>query len=536
MIAFTLAVTTGVLYAALSPPAGFSSLAWIALVPLICALDRAAAGRAAALAGTFGFVATVIITAWLAPTSDDYFERSRFETLFFVITVGATSIAPYFALSFGVLAYTQKRLPRTLWILMIPIAWVVAEYARGEFGLRSSWSLLGTSQAQAPYLRQIADITGVYGVGALIALGNAVFAETLLVARAWMRNAPATRFECGMPLIRAASVFAICLALTLAHGSARLSEPVGHEDYDVAIVQGNLDQSLRWKRGEALRVLRHYQRLSERAIGAKAGAPDLIIWPESALQKSVSDPLYGPPLAKMVSTMGVPLIVGAPRRDTRGHYNSVSMLTPGAEPQVYDKIRLLPFSEWHPIDALASLPARGNESIGEYVAGSEPGVFSWRDKRLGILICFEAIYPQMARAVVANGASVIFNLSNDGWFRGSGGPEQHLQQVVFRAIESGVPVVRATTTGISAVISPTGEKLAELGDGESGVLRVRVPAARPFPTAYVRYGDLFAHLCCAVLAIVALVCIWNEERSRRGEGFWQTDVNRPAQPVGPEAA
>jgi apolipoprotein N-acyltransferase len=110
----------------------------------------------------------------------------------------------------------------------------------------------------------------------------------------------------------------------------------------------------------------------------------------------------------------------------------------------------------------------------------------------------------MARDVVRGGAEVIVNLSNDGWYRGTGGAEQHLQQVIFRAIENGVPVVRSTTTGISAVISPTGEVVARLGIGVEGVLRALVPGARPYVTFYTRFGDVFAWSCVALLTFAAL--------------------------------
>jgi apolipoprotein N-acyltransferase len=536
LIAFTLAVTTGILYATLFAPLNFAFAAWVALVPLIWAVDGKSPARAALLAGCFGFVTTLIITAWLAPTSSDYFERSALTTIAFVVVVAALSIAPYFALAFGLLAYVQPRVGRFVWLAMIPLAWVSAEYARSQLGLRSSWSLLGTSQIGSPLLRQLADITGVYGVSGLIAMGNAVLAEALRVICTREGHTRSLEPKPRGPVLQLGCAFAGLLALAIAHGSERMGEESNAEGTDVAIVQGNVDQSLRWKRGEALRVLRRYADLSEDALGSEAGPPDLIVWPESALQNPVRDTLYGPALARLVAKLDTTIVLGAPRRDEEGNYNSASILEPGVAIRDYDKMRLLPFSEVHPIDLLTARPTRGDDHVADYVAGTRAGIFDWRGQRLGILICFEAIYPEMARTLAANGASVIFNLSNDGWFRGTGGPEQHLQQVIFRAIESGVPVVRATSTGISAVISPTGEIVAQLADGESGVLRARIPAPRPFPTIYVRYGDLFAHACCAALLIGALLCLLGESRRRRGALPFAWNVSRHDPKDAPEAA
>jgi len=535
LTALLLACMTAGLYASIFPPLDARGLSWIALVPLIWAMDRAGGVRSAVLAGLFGFVTTVTITAWLVPTTLDYFERPLIVTLAFSGVVGATCIAPYFALCFGVLGHLQRRVPRVVWLALVPVAWVAAEYMRTKLGLRSSWGLLGVAQAESPRIRQVADLTGIYGVSALVALGNVCIAETLRWAGHPVReilrrrggagsadgergegplpsSAGAVRFGDARTPLAVCGAFGLALLLVLSHGSTRL-ERAAHADaaagdadtLDVLMVQGNVEAEKRWRRSEFKYVLMHYGDLTRQALEGGDPPPDLVIWPESALQSSAQDPIFGPPLQRMVDGWGVPLLVGAPRRDDAGAYNSAFYLSPGKPPAHYDKNRLLPFSEVQPLDALAYEPARGDAHISQYRAGTEPGIFDVegaKPERIGVLICFEAIYPSMARRVAERGAGVLVNLSNDGWYRGTGGPEQHLQHVVFRAIETGLPMVRATTTGITAVVSPTGEVVARAPEGEATVLRTRIPAARPEPTFYATHGDWFA-IGCVVLWLAA---------------------------------
>jgi apolipoprotein N-acyltransferase len=157
-------------------------------------------------------------------------------------------------------------------------------------------------------------------------------------------------------------------------------------------------------------------------------------------------------------------------------------------------MRLLPFSETAaPIGA----GARGELDVTAYTAGRTLGLLDVAGRRIGVSICFEAIYPELSRALAVQGATLLVNLSNDGWYRGRGGARQHLQQVVFRAIETGLPVARATTTGVTAVIAPDGAIRASLAEGTPGALRAPLPAPRAVPTVYTRVGDVFGWSCVA---------------------------------------
>jgi apolipoprotein N-acyltransferase len=287
-------------------------------------------------------------------------------------------------------------------------------------------------------------------------------------------------------------------------------------------VQGNAPESLRWKRVHAAGMLRRYVDLTREGIAAaisEGRAPDLVVWPENALQTPVDDPTYGPPLRKFAEGLDRPLLLGVPRSEAFGeqlrHYNSAAWLEKGSAPRFYDKRRLLPFSESDPTGALRRSESRGDLDAGRFSPGTGPGLFRLAEETLGVLICFEALYPEMTRELARAGADVLVVLSNDGWYRGRGGAEQHLAQVVFRAIETGLPVVRATTTGISTLVSPRGAVMARLGEDEQGVLLAPVPARRAAPTLYTRIGDAFALGCAAALGLAAVLSVAAPARSPR---------------------
>jgi apolipoprotein N-acyltransferase len=274
------------------------------------------------------------------------------------------------------------------------------------------------------------------------------------------------------------------------------------------VVQAAVEPELRWQRAHATRVLRRHAELTREAIrGASPTA--LIVWPENAIQTPPDDPTLGPPLRDFVARTGIPLLLGAPRssRDGHGarqHFNAAYLLGPDGELQHYDKMRLLPFSEG---GGWSFGRARGDLDEGVYAEGSEPGLFDVAGERVGILICFEAIYPEMARALARRGASALVNLSNDGWFQGVGGARQHQQLAAFRAIETGLPLVRATPTGLTSVVAPDGRVIAVLAPERPGVLRAALPAPRTTPTVYTRVGDAFAAACtlaCGLALAVAL--------------------------------
>ena len=491
------ALISGLGYALLFPPFSLDWLSWVFLVPLLLAMRGSGAWRAGALAALFAWVGTIAIIAWLVPTLHEHFEQSLGFSIAFWLVFGTMALCPYYAVLLGLAAYVRPRVSMPAGALLFAAAWVAAEYTRVQLGFQSPWTRLGDAHAHSVHVRQIADLGGVYAISGLVALVNAALAETIRAGWAALRG----RFVPWEPVALTASAAALAVALTLTYGSLKISAPQRDgQTLRVAIVQGNVDPELRWRRATARRVFKRYGELTRDALVAEGPSPDLVVWPENAIQTSPAGSSYGEILRKMADG-GVALLVGAPHAERgehgRDHFNSAHLLLPDGRSARYDKRRLLPFSETRPLSGLASFGARGDLDASDYTPGRDPGVFEVAGARLGVLICMEALYPSLAREAVGLGADVLVNVSNDGWYRGTGGAAQHLEQVVLRAVETRTPVVRATTTGISAVVAPTGAVLASIGQGRAGVLELDVPTRTGPPSLYARAGDAFAIACLA---------------------------------------
>lgn len=521
-----LTLASAAAYGLCFPPHAAAALLWVLLVPLLLSLEGLRPLRAALLGGLYALVGAASVSAWVAPTLTEYFDRPPGVTgpLLALFWLGMAS--PYYALAFGALALARRHIPRGVWLLLVPAAWVTAELLRAHLGLRASWANVGDAFIAWPRLRQVAEITGVYGVSGLVVLANAVIAEGVRVAWAAKRGRRASR----RPLAVGSAALAGLLLCALVYGEGRLRtlrEPPAAAGLNLALVQGNIPQRLRWQRATASPVLHRYGSLTRRALRHNP-KPDLIVWPENAIQTDLDDPTYGPPLLRLVAQTEVAFILGAPRSTRRqgspAHFNSAFLLTPDGEPRHYDKQRLLPFSETNPLGKWAPRASRGDLHASSYTEGGRPGMFQVLQRSVGVLICFEAIYAHMARELAGSGAQMLVNLTNDGWFRGRGASEQHLRQVVYRAIETRLPVVRATTTGVSAVISPDGEITTRLEGGETGVLHARVYPALHDPTFYVRFGDVFALACAGLLCSAAAVAAYRSWRGRETAPLSEADL------------
>jgi len=491
-------------YTLLFPPFDLAWLSWIALVPLLLAVRGQRPAAAAALTGLWGLLMTAAIIAWLVPTLHLHFQRSMAWSVLFLLLFSAVVASPFYAAACALYAWTRPHLPRAMAPLLLVAAWVAAEYARTHFGFRSPWAKLGDAHHASERLRQLAALTGVYGVSSVVVLGNVAAVEAIAVCRRWLRGRSPDFASAGV----AAGVFGLVCTASLVYGETRRipeASPTG--SFDVAIVQGNVLSQLRWTRFGAARVVRRYTELTRTVLVDPGGdEPDLVLWPENAIQTSLDDPVYGLPVRALVRG-GVPILLGAPRSEVtdgaRRHFNSAFLLRPDGPVEHYDKRRLLTFSETRaPLVGLPLLETGGSLDAREYTAGTRPGLFDLDGRRLSVQICFEIVYPELSREAARNGATVLVNLSNDGWYRGRGGAQQHLAQAVLRAVETGLPLVRATTTGVSAVVAPDGTIVADLGEGVTGTLRAAVPSARSEPTFYTRVGDAFA-IGCVLTCVLA---------------------------------
>jgi apolipoprotein N-acyltransferase len=282
------------------------------------------------------------------------------------------------------------------------------------------------------------------------------------------------------------------------------------------IMQPNLPQDARFNYSAKAEVMQKYLNLSDRATGPQStGVRDanILIWPESAFPFFLTREADAMAQIADLLPKGTVLITGAVRapdappgaKITRA-YNSIYLIDhDGSVLSVYDKLHLVPFGEYLPFQDL--MERLGFEQLTKVSGGFISGL---RRKMMDVpgaprmlpLICYEAVFPGDV-AARDDRPGWIVNLTNDGWFGISTGPYQHLQQARLRAIEEGLPLVRAANTGVSAVIDPLGRVVARLGLGTEGVLDSGLPAAIK-PTIYARLGDIPAAVLVAAALIIAI--------------------------------
>ena len=292
-------------------------------------------------------------------------------------------------------------------------------------------------------------------------------------------------------------------------GGARLAAPTtASTGLKLRLVQGNVPQHTKWDVERARAIFARYLALSRG--GADGATPlgdnTLVIWPESALPFLVDE---SPAALREIADLlpgGARLLLGALRREQgppQRVFNSIVAIDgDGQIEAVYDKVRLVPFGEFLPLSRwLDPIGIRRFITAPQGFAAGEttpvmrlPGLAPFVP-----LVCYEAIFPQQARR--HDQAKWLLNLTNDAWFGTSSGPYQHLAQARFRAIETGLPMVRVANTGITAIFDGYGRKIGELKLGMEGTLDAFLPQASP-ETLYARFGDLLFFM--AILATAAM--------------------------------
>jgi apolipoprotein N-acyltransferase len=267
----------------------------------------------------------------------------------------------------------------------------------------------------------------------------------------------------------------------------------------IGLVQGDIDQSIKWDKAFQLETLNIYEKLSLRVAEDK---PDLIIWPETATPFFFQDAKeYQPLVLDIPKKTYAFLLFGSPsNKIERGkvkHYNSAYLVSPAGElVGKYDKIHLVPFGEYVPMQNLLFFIGSLGEGIGDFKSGKEIYNFSLPQGKFGVLICFEIIFPDLCRKFVQKGANFLVTITNDAWFGRTSAPYQHFSMAAFRAVENRVFVARAANTGITGIIDPKGKILKEVGIFERGTVNGAIRLSNQ-KTFYTLHGDLFAWACSA---------------------------------------
>jgi apolipoprotein N-acyltransferase len=287
----------------------------------------------------------------------------------------------------------------------------------------------------------------------------------------------------------------------------------------VGLVQGNIDQSIKWDESFQIETLKIYKRLSLKVAEAK---PGLIIWPETATPFFFQDAKeYQPLVLEIPEKTNAFLLFGSPsyriQKGKVNHYNSAYLVSPAGELiGKYDKIHLVPFGEYVPMQDLLFFIGSLGEGIGDFKSGKEILNFSLPRGQFGVLICFEIIFPDLCRRFVKRGANFLVTITNDAWFGKTSAPYQHFSMAVFRAVENRVFVARAANTGITGFIDPKGRILKEgrIFAEEAMNGTIRLSNQKSF---YTLYGDIFAWVCSALsILLLAYALFQKSEKHEPG--------------------
>ena len=493
-VAFVLAVVSGMLYGLAFPPWRAWGIAWIALVPLLLAIRGASFGRVVFYGWAWTMALSLTVIPWFGAGAAAYFGQSPLVgVLLFLLVPTVTGAVEYaaFAVCYRALGSVGPA-SRTL---LAGAAWVMAELGRTKLLFGNPWELLPYSQLDAGSIAQIADTTGVYGVSFVVATANAALAELVLAGRDATGWKPAWR-ACALALTLAAS--AEGYGRWRAHLACDADPGVGR--HGVAVVQANVDIGTQWRPELYGANLETYLRLTHDAL--RSAKPRVVFWPENAMTFFVeTGTTYIGAIRAVLATTGAELVAGGPKDTGSGRdafFNSAFLIQPDAGiGGRYDKRYLIPFGERFPLIRNESFLQRFAR-VQEFAPGEATAPLATAAGSLGVLICNEALFPELARAHVRDGATYLAILANDAWTRSRQYGDTALEYARMRAIEQRWWVVRSSTSGPSAIVDPCGTVTARTEPFTRAVLEGEV-APRAGLTPYARVGDAFAWGCAGVL-------------------------------------
>ncbi len=500
---------SGLLIVLSQPPLSLFPLAYIALLPLIFSLRKGEARRNFISGFVTGLVAYLGLVYWVVIAMNQYGGIDIF-TSFLIMLLLVLYMSLYIAVFAVSVAYLEEKLSVPLF-LSAPIAWVILEYLRGVLLTGFPWSLLAYSQHRFLPLIQVSSVTGPYFVSYLIVAVNCI-AYLILVGK--IGGAEIRKLRDLRPLGRLFLVHSIVIgmfcAASLLYGYNRLAMS-DEGSLKAAIVQGNIPQDVKWDEAFKLGTIRTYY---QKSIEAGRGA-DLIVWPETAMPFVFDDePNLNRFVKELPAVVHSDLLFGTVSRDGSNKlYNTAYAYGPqGALEGGYRKVHLVPFGEYTPLVKYLPFLAKLTAAGGDFHPGNSHDPIAASIGKVGVLVCYEGIFPSVTNDTVRRGAQVLVNLTNDGWFGRTSAPYQHLVFYIFRAIEADRWVLRAANTGISAIIDPRGRITGKTAIFKEAVLKGTF-SKRDGQTPYVRYGDYFVLLSVLFLA---MACGVGRARTRNG--------------------
>lgn len=478
---------------------------WICLVPFFAALlGRQRSGRplsliqAASLGYLCGIVWYLLNCYWIYPTMHIYGDLPEVASAG-ILLLFALYLGLYSAL-FGFLFCACRHLwGAAVTLLSAPLLWVAVELARDRI-TGFPWDLLGYTQVDSLLLTRLAPWTGVFGLSLVVACVNSLLALPL----AGLRRA------FSVTAMAAAAATAVLAGWTFLEARVPVANASGHS---AVLLQENLSVGAGMQKAAETKeqMLRSFAALSHPTKDNQADGSnsDLIVWPESPASFLDSDDAYRRFMEDLAKSASAPVLADdlglGPRVQDGSYslYNSATLFRrDGSYGGRYDKIHLVPFGEYVPYRRLFFFTGHLLDGL-PFIPGTQRTVFRDDGHTYGVFICYESIFGDEIRQFVGNGAQVLVNLSDDGWYGDSSAPWEHLDMVRMRAIENDRWVLRSTNTGVTAAINPRGQVTQSMPRHVRGSVIVNFEYLTG-QTFYTRYGDWIAWICALLSAVMLL--------------------------------
>jgi len=515
VLVFSGAAATGIITALVFAPFEMADAAWCALVPLLiaCAYVKPAhVWRLGWLAGTVFWLVTIF---WL--TKVTYFGWFLLCLYCGLYTIPFALVSAWWFRRFGVGRFVMN----ALFMVVITAVWISSEYLRMTLFTGFPWNPLGAGIHANLAFIQHASWGGVHALSGMLVWANAAIALTILrylKHHARIGRKPHPELMMGMAMIVAAFVVG---------GRMARDVYVGGQEMRIALIQTSIPQYDKWT-VEMVDMI--YDRLRDlTSLAVHRTQPDLVVWPETAVPDDVrlSEDSYD--LVDALSRMGSPILVGSMDAeavvDRKPLYYNSSFLfdTNGVIVQVYEKRHLVLFGEYVPLHEHVRFITAMTPIMESFTPGKTSTVFRLpgRDIPFSSLICFEDTMAYLGRESVRNGARLLINQTNDGWFDPSSASRQHMALSILRAVENRVPVVRSANTGYTCAIDARGQVTDILMDFEGRydgpgfrLVSVQIPPEGMPLTFYTRYGDVLVWICLPI-GLAAWLAAWQANRGLR---------------------
>ena len=483
---YSLPFISGVLLVSIQPPVSLFPIAFFALIPLLSSIDKDNLRFSFFSGYVTGIVSYLGLIYWVIIAMNHYgginIPLSALILLLFVLYLSCYT--GLFTLS---CAWFEKRFSIPIY-LSSPLIWVLLEYVRGFFMSGFPWSFLAHSQYNFLSFIQVVSITGTYFISFLIVAVNAVCFSL------WRRK-------------KISSIYITCVmilcAATLIYGFISLNEKSEIPHKKVAIIQGNIRQDEKWDDAFKIMIIKKYVQMTQQS-GKTA---DLIVWPETAMPFIFDQEIYANKYIKVLPTdVNANILFGTISKDKSGGFRNSAYVIgkTGDTIGFYNKVHLVPFGEYTPLLTYLPFLEKLTATGGGFVPGDGHKPIKTDIGNIGVLICYEGVFPSITNETVREGAQVLVNLTNDAWYDRTSAPFQHFAFYIFRAVETDRYVLRAANTGISAIIDPKGRVDVKTPIFTEEILRGPF-AMKNTKTFYVRHGDYFILLIFLALVVVVIV-------------------------------